>query len=89
MRGIETRLKRLESRFNVKEEEEDLSLLSNDERHRRIAEIVYKDGSYNGYAFKSLEEYDSMTSSEQSKYIDEVSEVMKPWLEEKKKALNL
>jgi hypothetical protein len=64
------------------EPEREIRNMSDEELHRELARLMYINGSYNGYVFKPVEEYDSMTFTEQSRYIDEVLEVMKPWLEE-------
>jgi hypothetical protein len=84
MKNIENRLKKLESRLITGEEQEDFTGWTDEEVGRELARLMYKDDSYGGYVFKSLEEYDGMTRIEQRQYIHEVVEVMKPWLEERR-----
>ena len=82
MKNIENRLKKLEAVIMPSEDQDDvISRMTPEERHRRIAELSYANGSYNGYMFKSLEEYDRMTAKEQTQYIEEVIKIMEPWLQ--------
>jgi hypothetical protein len=89
MKSIASRLEKLESSFKPKDEWKGLYLLSNDEIHRQLVDHTYRMTSYNGYLFKSLEDYNSMTPDEQTHYINEITKILEPWAEEAKKAYSM